>query len=203
MGARAFKSLDDGSGPCPRIFAAGLFNRADADGVKHISAWEPCDFVGTTFCFGDGSLSTPCPCAPPNGSADAGCTNSHHLSGAKLTALGTTNPDQVRLRGTTLNTYGFTVLLSGTGVITEGVAYGSGVRCVDGSFVRFGSQFAAWGAVAYPNAALGFDRPLSQVSGVTPGLGQTRFYQALYRDTGVNSCAPPWVNLSNAVEITW
>ncbi|MFN0242652.1 MAG: choice-of-anchor E domain-containing protein, partial [Planctomycetota bacterium] len=59
--------------------------------------------AGSTFCFGDGSLATACPCAPPDfvpnpsGASDAGCANSFSLAGAKLLGLGTLAPDSLRL----------------------------------------------------------------------------------------------------------
>src|SRR6185295_5758289 len=43
---------------------------------------DECDGPGTAFCFGDGSLATACPCAPPNAVPNPpaapghGCANS-------------------------------------------------------------------------------------------------------------------------------
>ncbi|MFN0244176.1 MAG: FG-GAP repeat protein, partial [Planctomycetota bacterium] len=54
------------------------------------------------FCFGDGSLATPCPCALPDfvpipsGAPDAGCANSFDLGGARLSAGGLLAPDSLR-----------------------------------------------------------------------------------------------------------
>jgi hypothetical protein len=211
-GARALETYDDGSGAGSVVHAGGLFTRADADSVDHFAAWKPCVFAGNSFCFGDGSLATACPCVPPtyfvpnpSGASDSGCANTRYFSGAKLIAIGTTSPDQAHLIGSALTLAGFTVFFAGNASGGDGFAYGHGVRCADGAIVRFGSQFPAWGSVNYPNLALGFDRPLSQASGVVPGSGQTRYYQAFYRDfvSGFSFCNSNGFNVTNAVAITW
>ncbi len=204
---RALASYDDGSGAA--LFAAGSFDRAGGDVAEDIAAWRPCTFVGTPYCFGDGSLATPCPCAPPStvpspsGAPDAGCANSVHASGAKLFASGATNPDTVRLHSSSQTSVGFSLLVSGNGSDNNGVAYGDGVRCAGGTFVRFGAQNATGGTIVYPNVALGFTHPLHIVSSVTPGSGQTRYYQGLYRDAAASFCNAGTFNLTSAVSVVW
>jgi hypothetical protein len=203
----ALASYDDGSGAA--LFAAGSFDRAGGDVVEDIAAWRPCTFAGTPYCFGDGSLATPCPCALPNtvpspsGAADAGCANSSNVSGARLRASGTTSPDTVRLHGSSQTFAGYTIFIAGNGTELGGVAYHDGVRCAGGTFLRIGAQNATGGTTVYPNLALGFTLPLHVVSGVTPGSGQTRYYQALYRDATPGFCSPGTLNLTNAVELVW
>lgn len=69
--------------------------------------------------------------------------------------------------------------------------------------MRFGAQNAVGGTIVYPNLALGLTFPLSFVSGVTPGLGITRYYQALYRDATPGHCGPGTYNFTSAVSVKW
>ncbi len=201
--------FDDGIAGWPALYVGGGLTNVGGLWSSNIAAWRRCEYVGTPYCFGDGSLATPCPCAPPDtipgpsGAPDSGCANSFHASGAKLVAQGTTNPDHVRLRGSMQSPTGYTILISGNGTEIDGVAYHDGVRCAGGAFVRFGPQYAYASQIAYPNPALGLTHPLSVVSGVTPGMGQTRYYQALYRDNKPGFCSSGTLNLSNAVSLTW
>ncbi len=164
---------------------------------------------GTAYCFGDGSLPTPCPCTPPNtvpspsGGPDAGCANSFNPAGARLDAAGAKNPDQVILTASGLTPVGFVIFLSGDGNDAAGVANGDGVRCAGGSFVRFGSQNASNGAAKFPNPALGLTNALSIVSSVTPGAGATRYYQCFYRNVAAGWCNAATTNMSSAYQITW
>ncbi len=205
----ALEVYDDGAGAGPSLYAAGGFTRSGGDLAQKIAAWRPCSYAGTPYCFGDGSLPTPCPCAPPDivpnpsGASDAGCANKFHASGAKLFASGTTHPDTVRLHGSSLTPIGFSVLIAGNGSDAGGVAYHDGIRCAGGTFVRFGSQYAASGNIVYPRLVLGHTQPLSVMSGVTPGSARTRHYQALYRDASPGFCSAGTLNLTNAVEILW
>ncbi len=204
----ALEGFARGSGS-PALYVGGAFNRAGADVVQNIAAWRHCVDAGTPYCFGDGSLPTPCPCAPPDtvpnpsGSPGFGCANSIHSSGAKLFASGTTSPDTIRLHGASQTPGGFTILISGNGSEANGVAYGDGVRCAGGQFVRFAAQNATGGSVVYPSVALGLTQPLHVVSGVTPGSGQTRYYQALYRDVAASFCSSGTFNLGSAVSLVW
>ncbi len=204
------EAFDDGVGPGATLYVGGSIILAGGLPSSGIAAWRACTSVGTPYCFGDGSLTTPCPCAPPDtvpvpsGAPDSGCANSFRPSGAKLVADGATNQGSVRLRVTSQSPGGYTVLLAGTGTEPGGVAYHDGVRCAGGSFVRFGAQFATGGGVVYPNLAFpGLVHPLHVVSGVTPGSGQTRYYQSLYRDNAPGFCSAGTLNLSNAVSIVW
>ncbi len=164
---------------------------------------------GTAYCFGDGSLPTPCPCVPPNtvpnpsGGSDAGCANSFNANGARLDAAGAKNPDQVILTATGLTPVGFVIFLSGNGNDAAGVPNGDGVRCAGGSFVRFGSQNASNGAARFPNPTIGITMPLSAVSSVTPGGGATRYYQCFYRNVAAAWCNPATTNMSSAYELVW
>lgn len=207
-GVLVFGTHDDGFGA--RLYAGGQFRVAGTIGARKIASWGPCTPLGTPFCFGDGSLATPCPCHAPNtvpvpsGAPDAGCANSFHLDGARLRAIGRTNPDRVQLIASNLppgNAFG--VFFGGDAVIPGGFAYGDGVRCADGTFVRFGAQESLGGAMYYPNGFKGIMLPISIASGVVPGSAVTRYYQCAYRNPVFNFCSVGLYNMTDAVQIVW
>ncbi len=206
--------FDEGLGHGSELFVAGQFSSADGAATHSIARYGPCTPVGQTFCFGDSSLPTLCPCVPPNtvpnpsGGSDGGCANSFVTSGAKLSASGTTNPDTARLLVSDVftNQYGLTefgLFISGNASDTAGVASGDGVRCAGGAFVRFGSQNGTHGFFRYPNDSAGWSLSLSQVSSVTPGSGAVRHYQMLYRNALPGFCNPSTSNWTNAVTLIW
>lgn len=188
---------------------------AGTQGVTLSNGW-PIDVAsipappGFAYCFGDGSLVTPCPCAlpdtvpSPSGASDAGCANSFNASGARLDAAGSKNPtDQVRLTVSFGTPAGFTFFISGNAADANGIANGDGVNCASGSFVRFGSQIPVNGASVYPNPALGLNTLLSTVGSSPVGSGQTRYYQAFYRNTTAGWCTPATSNVSSGYQMTW
>ncbi|MFN0242237.1 MAG: hypothetical protein ACKVWV_05035 [Planctomycetota bacterium] len=205
-----FDSLASPGGP--DLFIGGEFERADGVLSQNIARWNGCaPEVGTRFCFGDGSLPTPCPCSPPNtvpnpsGAADAGCANSLDLAGGRLWADGTLAPDQLRFTVRTAACYGgFTLLVKGAAVANAGIASGDGLRCANGALVRFGGHNAGTngaqlGTWTYPN-----DVQTLAVSAVTlQAPGQVAYYQALYRNSAPNFCSAGTYNLTNGIEITW
>ncbi len=167
--------------------------------------------VGTPFCSGDGSLLTPCPCAPPDSvpnppaSAGRGCANSFNLAGALLSGVGTTQPDTVVLSIDVGGNYlGFGFLLKGSGFDPSGVASGDGVLCMGGSLIRFGSHYAGTngapiGTWTYPNTVQ--TTPIS-VQTAQPA-GQSAHYQLFYRNATPGFCSPATTNVSNAYAISW
>lgn len=165
----------------------------------------------TSFCFGDGSLLTACPCFAPNtvpipsGAAGHGCANSFDLDGAILAASGTTSPDTLVLDvqvGPSYVAFGF--LVKGSAEVASGVANGDGVRCVSGSLVRFGGHNAgtngdAVGTWSYPNSV-----QTTAVSIATAqGAGQTASYQLIYRNSAASFCTPETTNWSNGMRVAW
>jgi hypothetical protein len=166
---------------------------------------------GTAYCFGDGSLPTPCPCVPPNvvpnpsGAPDAGCANSFDLDGAKLTAAGALSPDSIVftcvIGG---NSAAFGLLLKGNASDANGVANGDGVRCVDGQLIRFGGHNAATngaplGTWTYPNSVQTI--PVSTATAQAPA--QSAYYQLFYRNNAANFCNPATTNMSNGWQLDW
>lgn len=80
--------------------------------------------------------------------------------------------------------------------------FGDGSLGVGGTIVHFPSlpaQVGSGGTVAY-GPCFG-DAPISTITGVVPGSGVTKRYQAWYRDPG-GPCGFSF-NLSNGLEIIW
>src|SRR6185503_12538538 len=149
---------------------------SDEDDVSVLlqSCTQTCQLAGTAYCFGDGSLATPCPCVPPNtvpnpsGATGSGCANGFNASGASLIGCGVTNPDSVVLRAQGVSPAGLTLFVKGSAETPGGLASGDGVLCAGGAIVRFGAQNAVDGRAHYPNAQLGQTIPVSTFSGTPP-----------------------------------
>jgi hypothetical protein len=121
-----------------------------------------------------------------------------------MDAAGSKNPtDQVRLTVSFGTPAGFTFFIAGNAADLNGIANGDGVNCAGGSFVRFGSQIPINGASVYPNPALGFNTALSTVGASPVGSGQTRYYQAFYRNNTANWCNPSTSNVSSGYQMVW
>ncbi|MFN0242109.1 MAG: hypothetical protein ACKVWV_04385 [Planctomycetota bacterium] len=167
--------------------------------------------VGTGFCFGDGSLATPCPCAPPNfvpspsGGAGRGCANSFNLSGGLLAAAGSLSPDTVVFTGDIGPAYaGFGFLVKGNARSSIGIANGDGLRCVDGALIRFGghnagTNGAASGLWTYPNTA----QTTAIATLTSQPAGQDAWYQLFYRNAAASFCSAGTTNWTNGVRLSW
>jgi hypothetical protein len=210
FGPRAQASLvfDTGLGIGSELIVGGEFGYADGISSQLIASYGRCEPVGQPYCFGDGSLPTPCPCTAPNvvpnptGGSDAGCANSFIASGGKLVASGTTSPDSVRLLASDVSP-GFAIFIGGDGSESAGVASGDGVRCAGGTFFRFGGQNAIIATARYPRELAGWTTPLAQMSGVSPGSGAVRHYQLMYRNPLLSYCNSSTFNWTNAVTLIW
>lgn len=164
-----------------------------------------------SFCFGDGSLPTACPCSAPDtvpspsGAPRSGCANSFNLNGARLSAVGAISPDELSFEAFVGSAYtGFALLVKGDARNSFGIVNGDGVRCVDGSLVRFGGHRAGSngerpGQWCYPNAV---QRTPVSVATAQP-TGQTAYYQLTYRNAVLGFCSPATTNWTNAVQIDW
>ncbi len=169
------------------------------------------DNTGIAFCFGDGTLATACPCSPPNtvpnppAAPGHGCANSQNLSGALLSATGTTAPDALAFNVSVSPNYvSFGLLLKGDASANGGIASADGVRCVDGQLIRFGAHFAGTngapqGYWTYPNTVQ--TNPVSVQTAQVPG--QTSYYQLYYRNTAANFCNAATTNWSNGLRVVW
>ncbi|MBI5361629.1 MAG: hypothetical protein HZA53_00530 [Planctomycetes bacterium] len=184
-----------------------------SDGGLELGGWQIDDFqLGqlvtapacnalTSFCAGDGSLSTSCPCAN-NGAIGRGCANSVNASGALLTAAGAPNPDTLVLTAAGMPNVASNsaIFLQGDAINTAGLVFGDGLRCIDGTLVRLGTKPFPAGSASYPQAG---DASLSVRGGVTPGSGVSRGYQVYYRNSASAFCPPATFNVSNATRVIW
>jgi len=160
---------------------------------------------GESYCFGDGSLATPCPCAN-TGVTGHGCDNSTGTGGAQISAAGATSPDSVVLTASGELPTVLSIFLQGDVDASAGITFGDGVRCVNGALKRLYVKNASGGVVSAP----GFgdlsitDRSAALGDPLSPG--DTRYYQVYSRDPDLSFCAAPpgnsW-NVSNGRAITW
>jgi len=157
-----------------------------------------CQALGGNFCAGDGSLATPCPCGN-FGAARRGCANSAAPQGSFLRALGSTQPDTIVLRASSVPTSSPVLFFQGDESRAAGLVLGDGVGCVTGSIVRLGTRTASQGVSELPGPG---DAPLSTLGGVLPGSGALRFYQAHYRNAA-QYCTSATFNVTNGWALVW
>ncbi|MFN0242903.1 MAG: hypothetical protein ACKVWV_08445 [Planctomycetota bacterium] len=205
----ALCAWNDGSDSAAELFVAGDFAHVDGVASIGIGALRGCPGPGVAYCFVDGTLAVPCPCAPPDlvpvpsGSPFAGCASVTNPHGASFAASGTTNPDTLELVASGVTPGGTGMFFKGDAQIASGLAIADGVRCVGGSFVRFGLQAAVSGVSRYPNVPLGYTLPVSVVGATPPGSGLTGYYQFVYRSAQLGFCGPGTLNFTNAYRQQW
>ncbi len=207
---RAIYSFDD-SGDGADLWIGGVVTSIGAVPVQRLAKYTGCGGLGENYCFGDGSLPTPCPCAPPDivpnpsGASDSGCANSLNPGGAKLSAVGATTPDTARFVCRVGGNYaGFGFLLKGTAADLAGVASHDGIRCVSGALLRVGAHNAGTygaplGTWTYPNNV----QTLPVHAATAQQYGQDAHYQLFYRNAVPGFCTAATANFSNAVSIGW
>jgi hypothetical protein len=157
-----------------------------------VYVYEPEPASGVAYCL---CAAGPCGNADPN----AGCASSTG-SGALLTARGATDPDGVNLLVAGAPAGQLALFFQGDDALQ--VSFGDGLRCAGGNVVRITTPpitIGADGSAAY-GPCFG-DAPISSVTGVVPGSGETRRYQLWYRDPA-GPCGATF-NLSNGYEIVW
>ncbi len=151
-----------------------------------------------SFCFGDGSLATPCPCAN-FGAPGHGCGDFFNPQGALLAGSGSTNPDSVVLAGSGMPATALGVYLQHDALAEH--AFHNGVLCGGGHPVRLWARAAVGGASSFPQPGDGVT--LSARGGVVPGSGVRRYYSLWYRNGAPGFCPPGTANVTNGVMITW
>lgn len=172
------------------------------DGFLYYDAYTK---PGESFCFGDGSRATPCPCANP-GVTGHGCENSIGTGGAQLHASGTTSPDTVVLTSTGERPTSLTIFLQGNSEIVGGVVFGDGVRCAGGTLKRLYVKSAIGGVATAPQTGDPSITTRSAAAGDPLAPGAVRYYQTYYRDPDPAFCPTPpgnTFNSSNGRIITW
>lgn len=161
---------------------------------------------GTPFCFGDGSLSTLCPCTN-FGATGRGCANSLAGStGALLESAGTTTPDAVVLTASDERPTALSIFLQCVGQDPNGIPFGDGLRCANGNLKRLYVKNASGGIVSAPGMGDLSITARSAAAGDPIAPGSTRYYQTYYRDPAPAFCAAPvgnTFNITNGLFITW
>lgn len=153
------------------------------------------------FCFGDGTLATPCPCAN-TGAPGRGCANSANPGGAMLAASGGTNPDTIVLTSSGELPSVLSIFMQGDTALS-GVVFGDGLRCTAGAIKRLGAVRASSGTASYPAVASPSITARSASLGDPISAGDVRYYQTYYRDPDSGFCPGAMFNVSNGVEIRW
>jgi hypothetical protein len=160
---------------------------------------------GTAYCFGDGTLATPCPCGN-TGSVGRGCQNSASTGGSLLTATGATSPDSLVLSASNELPSALSIFLQGTTSLASGTAFGDGLRCANGNLKRLATKSAVGGVVTFPQAGDLSVSVQSAVLGDPIAPGSTRYYQVYYRDPAPSFCPAPTgdtFNVSNGLSVLW
>jgi hypothetical protein len=151
---------------------------------------------GTSYCAGDDSGATLCPCANPSTNG-GGCAN------------GTGNGMLITCNGSNSVSAGDMVLSGSSQIATQpglyfqgnnainsgsGVQFGDGLRCAGGGVIRLQVRFADAAGESSTTANIG------SLGGVAPG--DVKRYQLWARDPNTTPCGGQF-NLSNAIEVTW
>ena len=161
---------------------------------------------GDPFCFGDGSLASPCPCGNFGVTAH-GCQNSAGSGGAQLSVAGTTVPDTVVMTSAWELSGVPTIFLQGNANIPSGASFGDGLRCAGGVLKRLYVKNAdVSGTATAPVVGDLSITSRSAVLGDTIPPGGVRYYQAYYRDPNSTFCPVPSGNTWNASSgqiLTW
>jgi hypothetical protein len=157
---------------------------------------------------GVGGVRT-CPCSNPPGGSGRGCNNSAGTGGAFLTASGIAYLSMDSLVFTTYaeKSSALSIVLQGSALLSSGVVYGQGVRCVGGTLKRLFTKSASAGSITAPNFG-GGDPTVSARSaaqGDTIQPGQSRWYLVYYRDPIVSGGCPAssTFNATPTGEVSW
>jgi len=101
----------------------------------------------------------------------------------------------------------FSILMQGNALLTNGVVYGQGVRCVGGATKRLFVKSAVAGSITAPDFGVG-DATVSAQSAAKGDViqpGQSRWYLVYYRDPIVlGGCsASSTFNATQTGQVTW
>jgi Tol biopolymer transport system component len=150
-----------------------------------------------------------CPCSNPPSGSERGCDNSSATGGASLSASGIAYLSMDSVVFTTIGEppAALSVVVEGNAVLTNGVIYGQGVRCVGGTLERLFTRMASGGSISAPNFATGDPTVSAQsaAKGGPIGAGQSRWYLVFYRDPAVLGGCPATSTFNSTVtaQVTW
>jgi hypothetical protein len=188
--AYALDVFDDGSDGASDLYSGGTA------GAVSLAVWRGCE-PGTAYCFGDGLdpiVTAQCPCTN-FGDPGHGCANSNAaLGGARLYATGTTSPNTVLFRCTSVPNNTLCAFFQTVTDVPAGFVFGDGVRCVNTPLIRFGQQSSGQN---------GNPANTAEAAPIVTPYGFTRHYQCQYRNPAPAFCSPATFNMSNAYSIAW
>jgi hypothetical protein len=197
-GEIALASMAASGGATKRYFGTWVYlsinNGYDVQG----GLWNGCaGGLVESFCAGDGTGAA-CPCSN-TGAAGRGCRNSTNASGGLLAASGnaSVSADTFRLDALGLPLNGSCLFFQGTSA-SSALPFGDGLRCVSGLTLRLPIKPVTGGGAAYPQSG---ETPISDFL-QSLGAGDTRYYQAWYRDSA-SFCTGSTFNLTNALKVIW
>ena len=198
----------DGRRVCFESLASNLVaGDTNSAGDVFVNARGPFGSPGTDLCqAGVGSVLA-CPCGNPPAGAPQGCDNSAGTGGAVLHSSGSAV--------LALDTLAFTasgelpgatsILLQGTVLLSDGLVFGQGVRCVGGSLKRLYAGTAQNGSLTCP-PGYGFSISARSANLGDPiSAGTWRYYTFYYRDPSVlgGCAATKTFNLTQTQGILW
>lgn len=156
---------------------------------------------GDPICAGDGidlAVSTPCPCGN-FGARGHGCASSTAPGGALLDSDGVVAADSVVLHASDMPATSTAFFLASDANAQNGLPFGDGLRCVDGTIVRLGARASAGGNASFPDA---IGTTLSAASGRVVGSGDLSYYQVAYRNAAA-FCTIDTLNATNGLRVRW
>ncbi len=127
-----------------------------------------------------------CPCSNPPAGPGQGCDNSAATGGAILSASGIAylSIDSLVFTTSGEKPTATSVVLQGKALVSSGLVYGQGVRCVGGTLTRLFVKQAVAGSITAPDFGVG--DPTVSARSATKGdviqPGQSRYYLVYYRD---------------------
>ena len=156
------------------------------------------------FCFGDGTQTPGCPCTNL-GATGHGCANSANVSGAELTAAGTTSPDTMVFTVSGEPATALSIVYQ-SDLRRGGASFGDGLQCLTGTLRKLYVKHAAAGTFTAPAAGDPSITTRSAAVGDTIPPGGFRYYHVQYRDPAPAYCSAPaggsW-NVTNSFMIHW
>jgi Tol biopolymer transport system component len=150
-----------------------------------------------------------CPCSNAPASPGRGCDDSSAAGGAILAASGIAylSIDSLVFTTSGERSTALSVLMQGNALLTHGVVYGQGVRCVGGTIKRLFTKTASGGSITAPDFGAGDPtisaRSIAKGDVIQPG--QSRYYLVCYRDPVVLGGCPASAtfNATQTGQISW
>jgi hypothetical protein len=148
-----------------------------------------------------------CPCSNPPSGAPRGCNNSSGTGGAIVTGSGNASlaADTVVFTTSGEKPSALSIVLQGNAIAANGLVFGQGVRCVDGSLKRLYVKSAVGGSITAPQGGDLSVSARSAALGNPITAGQHRWVMVYYRDpTVLGGCpASSTFNGTGTVDVSW